>query len=138
MGDEAGLERDDAVELRCEGGLARRGWRATVGFEIAIELPDRRADGGLGEAVVVREGVELVNQPPLSWLCENSTRYKRTSNFEACGHAQSKKTQKFVLSSAIRPNQISFSHSLFRGGRAWGEGNGWCALGGSNPVVRPL
>jgi hypothetical protein len=45
-------------------------------------------------------------------LCENSTRYKRTLNFEACGRAQSKKTQKFVLGSALRPNQISFSHSL--------------------------
>jgi hypothetical protein len=31
---------------------------------------------------------------------------------EACGRAQSKKTQKFVLRSALRPNQISFSHSL--------------------------
>jgi hypothetical protein len=47
-----------------------------------------------------------------SSLCENSTRYKRTLNFEACGRAQSKKTQKFVLRSALRPNQISFSHSL--------------------------
>src|SRR5450755_4096717 len=47
-----------------------------------------------------------------SSLCENSTRYKRTLNFEACGHAQSKKMQKFVLRSALRPNQISFSHSL--------------------------
>jgi CheY-like chemotaxis protein len=45
-------------------------------------------------------------------LCENSTRYKRTPNFEACGRAQSKKAQKFVLRSALRPNQISFSHSL--------------------------
>jgi len=39
-------------------------------------------------------------------------RYDRTRNFEACGHAQSKKTQKFILRSALRPNQISFSHSL--------------------------
>jgi hypothetical protein len=45
-------------------------------------------------------------------LCENSARYNRTQNFEACGHAQSKKMQKFVLRSALRPNQISFSHSL--------------------------
>jgi hypothetical protein len=27
------------------------------------------------------------------------------------GHAESKKTQKFVFRSALRPNQISFSHS---------------------------
>ena len=26
------------------------------------------------------------------------------------GHAESKKTQKFVFRSALRPNQISFSH----------------------------
>jgi hypothetical protein len=36
----------------------------------------------------------------------------RTRNFEAYGHAQSKKTQKLILRSALRPNQISFSHSL--------------------------
>jgi hypothetical protein len=47
-----------------------------------------------------------------SRLCENSARYNRTRNFEACGHAQSKKMQKFVFRSALRPNQISFSHSL--------------------------
>jgi hypothetical protein len=45
-------------------------------------------------------------------LCENSARYNRTQNFEACGDAQGKKTQKFILRSALRPNQISFSHSL--------------------------
>ena len=44
--------------------------------------------------------------------CEKSTRYNRTRNFEACGHAQSKKTGKFIFRSALRPNQISFSHSL--------------------------
>jgi hypothetical protein len=32
-------------------------------------------------------------------LCENSARYNRTRNFEACGHAQSKETQKFILRS---------------------------------------
>jgi hypothetical protein len=50
--------------------------------------------------------------PSGSRLCENSLRYKRTRNFEACGHAHSKKTQKFTLCSALRPNQIRFSHSL--------------------------
>jgi hypothetical protein len=44
------------------------------------------------------------------WLCENSTRYNRTRNFGLYGHAESKKTQKFVFRSALRPNQISFSH----------------------------
>jgi hypothetical protein len=46
-----------------------------------------------------------------SWLCKNSTRYNRTRNFEPYDHAESKKTQKFVFRSALRPNQISFSHS---------------------------
>src|SRR5215471_16868326 len=45
-----------------------------------------------------------------SWLCKNSTRYNRTRNFGLYGHAESKKTQKFVFRSALRPNQISFSH----------------------------
>jgi hypothetical protein len=57
----------------------------------------------------VRPGDEVRNWPS---LCESSTRYKRTLNFEACGRAQRKQTQKFVLRSALRPNQISFSHSL--------------------------
>src|SRR5271163_614094 len=45
-----------------KGGLALRGGRATIGLEIAVELPDRCAHGVLGGAVLVREGVELVNQ----------------------------------------------------------------------------
>ena len=44
-------------------------------------------------------------------MCKNSTRYNRTRNFGLYGHAESKKTQKFVFRSALRPNQISFSHS---------------------------
>src|SRR5262245_54086636 len=43
-------------------------------------------------------------------MCENSTRYNRTRNFGLYGHAESKKTQKFAFRSALRPNQISFSH----------------------------
>src|SRR5262245_43851795 len=43
-------------------------------------------------------------------MCENSTRYNRTRNFGLYGHAESKKMQKFVFRSALRPNQISFSH----------------------------
>ena len=45
-----------------------------------------------------------------AWLCENSTRYNRTRNFGLYGHSESRKTQKFVFRSALRPNQISFSH----------------------------
>ena len=43
-------------------------------------------------------------------MCKNSAGYNRTRNFGLHGHAESKKTQKFVLRSALRPNQISFSH----------------------------
>src|SRR5262249_3584823 len=43
-------------------------------------------------------------------MCKNSTGYNRTRNFGLYGHAESKKTQKFVFRSALRPNQISFSH----------------------------
>src|SRR5262249_11165472 len=43
-------------------------------------------------------------------MCKNSTRYDRTRNFGLYGRAESKKTQKFVFRSALRPNQISFSH----------------------------
>jgi hypothetical protein len=50
------------------------------------------------------------NLPDAVWLCENSTRYNRTWNFGPYGHAESKKTQKFVFRSALRPIQISFSH----------------------------
>jgi hypothetical protein len=31
-------------------------------FQITVELPDQVADGGLGGAALVREGVEFVNQ----------------------------------------------------------------------------
>jgi hypothetical protein len=45
-------------------------------------------------------------------LCERSSRYICTLNFERCGHVESKKALKFVLRTALRPNQIEFSHSL--------------------------
>ena len=44
-------------------------------------------------------------------MCKNSTWYHRTRNFGAHDHAETEKTQKFVFRSALRPNQISFSHS---------------------------
>ena len=55
-----------------------------------------------------------INVRCYSWLCKNSTRYNRTRNFGLYGHAESKKTQKFVFRSALRPNQISFSHGQTR------------------------
>jgi hypothetical protein len=33
-----------------------------IGFKIAVELPDCGANGGLGGTVLVREGVELVDE----------------------------------------------------------------------------
>jgi hypothetical protein len=62
-GDEAGLAREDAVELRLQLSLALWGGSATIGLEIGVELPDQRADRGLSGAVLLGEGVEFVNQP---------------------------------------------------------------------------
>src|SRR5262249_38632801 len=42
--------------------------------------------------------------------CVKTLRGITTRNFGLYGHAESKKTQKFVFRSALRPNQISFSH----------------------------
>jgi hypothetical protein len=61
-GDESGLAGEDAIELDLQIGLALRGGRATVGLEVAVELPDGGARGGLGGTILIREGVELVNQ----------------------------------------------------------------------------
>ena len=33
-----------------------------IGFEIAVEPPDQRADAALGHALLIGEGLELVNQ----------------------------------------------------------------------------
>jgi hypothetical protein len=41
-----------------------------------------------------------------SSLCENSARYKRTLNFEACGRAESRKTRKTLLRWALKSNQV--------------------------------
>src|SRR5215831_20043003 len=60
--DEAGVSLEDAVEPRPQSGLALFGGGATIDLEITVEVPDQLADGGLGGAVVVGEGVELVNQ----------------------------------------------------------------------------
>ena len=60
--DEAGLAGEDAIELGFQIGLALRRGRTTVDLEIAIELPDGGAHARLGGTVLIREGVELVNQ----------------------------------------------------------------------------
>jgi hypothetical protein len=68
--------------------------------------------------IVISFNSELIYRhldvPFLSWLCKNSAGYNRTRNFEVYGRAESKKTQKFVFRSALRPNQISFSHDQCR------------------------
>jgi hypothetical protein len=58
-GDEVGFAGEDAIEFGFQMGLVLR---RTVGLEIAVELPPMRRAGGLGSAVLIREGVELVNQ----------------------------------------------------------------------------
>jgi hypothetical protein len=61
-GDEAGFAGEDAIELGFQNSLALRGRRVTVGLELAVELPDGGAHGGLGGAILIREGVEFVNR----------------------------------------------------------------------------
>ena len=56
------LRCEDAIEPRPQHGLSPLARMAAVGLEISVELPDQLADGGLGGAVLVGEGVELVNQ----------------------------------------------------------------------------
>jgi hypothetical protein len=54
---------------------------------------------------------EVTNEGSDRWLCKNPKRYSGTRNFWPCGHAGEQKTQKSVFRSALRPNQISFSHN---------------------------
>ena len=65
--------------------------------------------GHVGAPVLWRRAAAIRSRPR---LCGKSARYKCTLNFEGCGHAESKKTLKFVLNTALRPNQIEFLHSL--------------------------
>jgi len=61
-GDEAGAAGEDAVEPRPQRGLALLGRSLAIALEIAVERPDQSTDTSLGCAVLVGEGVELVNQ----------------------------------------------------------------------------
>jgi hypothetical protein len=79
-------------------GAYVKGQRSSPANQPCLECRDATVSGGNG-----------------SRLCENSAWYNCTQNFEACGHAQSKETQEFVLRSPLRPNQISFSHGLGHG-----------------------
>jgi hypothetical protein len=62
-GDEAGFAAEDTVKPCPQGGLALAGRMLAIGFEIAIEPPDELADLTLGEALLIREGVEPVDEP---------------------------------------------------------------------------
>jgi len=61
--DEAGLKRKDALEPRLQDRLASLGRSPPVGLQSAVVLPDQVTDVALGRAVLVGEGVELVNEP---------------------------------------------------------------------------
>src|SRR5258708_24218656 len=61
-GDEAGLGREDAIKPCRQGGLALLGGMLAIGFESAIEPPDQSTGLALGDALLIREGVELVNE----------------------------------------------------------------------------
>ena len=61
-GDEAGLVGEDAVELGGQRGFALRCRLSGIGLEVAVERPDQVADEALSTAIVVREGVELMDQ----------------------------------------------------------------------------
>src|SRR5208337_4068637 len=53
---------EDAIEARSQRSLALPGGGATIRLEVAVEVPDQATHGGLGGAVLVGEGVELVHQ----------------------------------------------------------------------------
>jgi hypothetical protein len=86
--DEAGFRGEDAIELCRESNLALVARRAAVSLEIAVELPDRGADGGLGGAILVGESVELMNQalgmnPAQAMLADPRLREGRLLNWPA-------------------------------------------------------
>src|SRR5215831_16586586 len=61
--DEPGLAREDAVEACPQGSPGLSARILPVGFEIAIERPDQSTNPGLGLALIIGEGIELVNEP---------------------------------------------------------------------------
>jgi hypothetical protein len=60
--DEAGLPREDAIEPRQKGSLAPVRWSKPICLEVPIEPPNQSADVTLGFAVLIGEGIKLVNQ----------------------------------------------------------------------------
>src|SRR5215469_6720145 len=61
--DETGLPREDAIEPRHQGSLAPGRWSEPIGLEVPIEPPNQSADVTLGFAVLIGEGIKLVNKP---------------------------------------------------------------------------
>ena len=62
-GGKAGLSLEDAVKSGAQGGPSCRRRIAAVGLQIGVEPPDQAAHPLLGSAMVVGEGIELVDQP---------------------------------------------------------------------------
>src|SRR5436309_5723212 len=61
-GDESGLAREDAVKARPQDSLALPARILAIGFEVAIERPDQSTNAGLGLALLIGKGIELVNE----------------------------------------------------------------------------
>ena len=55
--------RKDALEARPQGSLELSTRILPIDFEIAIERPDQSTNSGLGLALIIGEGIELVNEP---------------------------------------------------------------------------
>src|SRR5947209_7076913 len=62
QGDEPCLAREDALEACPQGSLALPARILAIDFEVAIERPDQPTNAGLGLALLIGEGVELVNE----------------------------------------------------------------------------
>ena len=115
------MVRPKRVAFRARNSVGTRGLAFAAQW-LAYALPYRRFVGVLTDAnarlgadvdrysfiVVDLHHLLLAGLP--AHLCKNSAGYNRTRNFGLYGHAESKKTQKFVFRSTLRPNQISFSH----------------------------
>ena len=83
-GDKPGLAREDAVEARPQDSPALSARILPIGFEIAIERPDQSTNSGLGLALIIGEGIELVNEP-LGMNPKLSRRQRRSrQNWKSC------------------------------------------------------
>jgi hypothetical protein len=94
----------------------------------------RRMIGGIEETSASSEARSAPRSYP-TWLCKNSTRYNRTRNFGLHSHAESKKMQKFIFRSPLRPNQISFSYGQDPKAKS-GKADGDSIADGGRPYVQ--